>query len=275
MNAKIGSIVVALLLLCVTVGGCPQPVDVGDGSGTPASSGTAGSSGDAASSGDANADSGPSGSSSGDDSAGSDTSGSTSGTSGTETGGSDSGSASDAGGSDTGGDSGAEPAPPAFAGTYSGEVTCTKREAFGFGGALGHEDEWVADFSITFDENGMATGFVVYRFGQSNPGLEVLAEVKDAGDSVVLDLSSGDHDLVLTVAVASATYDGSSANVMLNLTHVGQEFARTEDGTGIEVVQFELDGDTLEFHSVTTWEMKFGVLDMTWQVECEGTLSPE
>lgn len=166
---------------------------------------------------------------------------------------------------------------PAFAGTFSGVVTYVKRESLG--GPLANEQQWTTTLSMTFDDNGIPTAFVVPGFLQTENGIHWVAEVSELGETVTLNESSADTDYTLTVTVALATYNETSARVVLSLIHhaEGDNEAQTQDGTGIQVVEYRLEGDELVYSALTTYEVAlfFGSITALWEVDCQGTLSPE
>ncbi|MFQ5805249.1 MAG: hypothetical protein ACE5I3_02225, partial [Phycisphaerae bacterium] len=222
MNAKFASLVIVSVLSWATVGGCPAPVDVTDGVTTPENNGSEDSGSSTPSSNGTNSDSGTT-----DGSAGPGTADSASDTSGDGMGGdADGGSApgddgsgadddADAGDSTDGDDSDDEDTSPVFQGTYSGQIQRVKRESLG--GPLGSEQQWTTTFSITFDSHGMPTAFLVPGYGQTEGGIDFMPEVNRVGQTVTLTESSGSYSATLTVTVAVATYEETSARVVLSL----------------------------------------------------------
>jgi hypothetical protein len=282
MNAKLASVVsvVVVLLLSSAIVGCPNPVDVADTATTPGDSTDSGSSADATSGGDTT----DAGGSAGDSSTG----GSTGSTGDGSTGGDSSGATGDAGNTGGTGDSGSGDSTtiddggtgdvtPVFTGSYRGDLACAKYESIG--GPLSGEKTWTTTFSMTFNQDGIPTGFAVPAYRQDSGPIDLFASVNQVGESETLTLtrpSSPGFSGTLTVTVASATYNETSANVILSLEHHAQQNALTEDGTGICAIQYQLDGDNLLYSSTTTYEVNLsGLVDTIWQVECEGTLSPE
>jgi hypothetical protein len=278
MNAKTGIAVVALVLLWASVGGCPAPTDGSDdptdtGGSTPAdTSGDAGA-GDSTGGDDGSTDDGSSsdgGASDGADDGGTDTgsgddSSSDDGTDGT----------GDSGGDDPGsGDPNDHDVTPLFAGTFSGTVTYVKSESLG--GPLGLEEQWTADRTMTFGADGLPTAFVIPGYGQTEGGIEFVAEVNEAGETVTLTETSGTYTATLTVTVALATYHQTTANVVLSLEHHGEMGSLVENGTGIQVIEYELDSGNVVYHSLTNYEVNLSdLVDTLWQVDCRGTLYPE
>jgi len=157
-----------------------------------------------------------------------------------------------------------------------------------FGGELGGEQQWAATGSIAFDQSGMPTAFLVPRYMQAEGDEFFVAEVSQVGDSVSLTRTLDDgFEVTLDVTVALATYTETDARVVLNLQHHGdygvdgngdpvKPFS-TQDGTGIEVIEYSLAGDQLTYYSQTTYEVAFinANIETTWQLTCEGTLLPQ
>jgi hypothetical protein len=270
MNVRMGSIVIVLLLSCAIIGGCPAPIDDTDGVTNSDNNGPADSGGDTTPSGGPSSDGGTSDGSSSP-------AGDGSGTDGGLTPG-DGGSGSDDGGgtpdSGNGDTSGGDDASPVFQGTYSGEMTHVKHEAV-VEGNWKLEQQWTTSFSVTFDESGMPTAFVVPAYNETEGGIEFVVEINEVGETVTLNESSGGHDITLTATVVLANYGETSGRVVLNLEHSGQEIVE-EEGTGVHVVQYELDGDNLLYSAETNYEVQLaGMVWSYWWVQSEGTLSPE
>lgn len=275
MNAKVGIIAITVLLAWGIVGGCPPsddttpldgntPTDSG-GDGTADNDGTDGSDGttdDGSSSDGDGADDG-----SGDDGGG------------TDDGSADDGGSGDDGSGDDGGDgddSDDDATQPVFTGTYKGKLTHVKRESIG--GPLGLEEEWTKAFEFAFGEDGLPTAFTIPGYGQKGPdGIEFVAEVNQVGQFVTLNESTPDgYSATLTVTVALASYNEADARVVLSLEHHGKKGNLTEDGTGVTVIQYELDGENLVYYALTDYEVNLsGLVNTLWQVESDGTLTPD
>ncbi len=180
-------------------------------------------------------------------------------------------------GSDDSGDSPDNNVTPAFTGTYSGQWTRVKRESIG--GPLDSEKEWTTNEAVTFDASGLPTALIVPGYGQTQGGVDFVAEVNQVGDSVTLNESSAGYDYTLTVTVALATYGETTTRVVLNLVHhaEGSNEAQTQDGTGVQVIEYSLENGNLVYSSTTTYEVALfhGSIETIWEVTCEGTLSPE
>jgi hypothetical protein len=268
MNMKSASVLLVLLLSWALLGGCPASMD-GTGADTSADSVPADSADN--SNGDATpADlDGGSEPSDGDDA--SDDGTSSDGPTSDDTG-NGSGDVADDDGTDV--DDNGE---PAFTGAYSGQWTRVGQESLG--GTPGREQEWTTDQTMTFGADGIPTAYIVPGYRQTEGGIDFVAEVKQLGDSVTLQESADGMDYTLTVTVALATYGETTARVVLNLIHHGEgsNEALTQDGTGVQVVEYSLQGGQLEYSSMTTYEVAwfYDSIDTTWEVSCEGTLSPE
>jgi len=283
MNAKVASIAILLLLSWAVVGGCPVNIqaDVGIQADTDVDV-------DVDADGDVNGGStdGSDGSSADGSPGGGAENGGTGDT--TDGGAADGGDASDDGsggdstpddtvpddgsdGADVPGDDGSQ---TPFAGTYSGEVTRVKHEAV-VQGDWKLEQIWTTPFSVTFDESGLPTAFVVPAYGETEGGIEFVVEINEVGESVTLNESSGGHDVTLTATVLLATYGETSGRVVLSLEHSGQRTIE-EEGTGMHVVEYELDGDNLLYSAETNYEVQLaGMVWTYWRVQTDGTLSPE
>lgn len=251
MSAKSTSLLVLLLFAWAAVGGCPTTTSVDDGVGSPGDAAPADSTGDAT---DGSQDSGGA--------SGGSTTDSTDGV----------GDGDSAGDGGSGGDN-----APVFTGTYSGQWARVGQESLG--GTPGPEVEWTTDQTITFGADGIPTAFIVPGYRQTEGGVDFVAEVKQVGDSVTLTASADGLDYTLTVTVALATYGETTARVILDLIHVGDSDNDTldQDGTGVQVVQYSLQDGQLEYSSTTAYEVAwfYGSIDTTWDVSCEGTLTPD
>jgi hypothetical protein len=135
--------------------------------------------------------------------------------------------------------------------------------------------------SIAFDSDSLPTALVVLGYapaGMVTP-YELVAEVNQVGQSVTLDYSDGTYDATVTVTVALASYGTTDARIVLDLVHEGEDDGRTDVGTGIQVIEYELSGGELTYSSVTsyevTWQFPKISVDTTQQLECEGTLAAE
>lgn len=290
MNAKTGIAVVALVLLWATIGGCPAPTSVPDDLTDPGGTTPADASGDDGASDDADDSAGGDGGATDDGSSSDDGSADGTDDGGTDTGSGD-GSSSDDDGTDGSDDTdGDDPndgdVTPLFAGTYSGEVTCVKRESV-YGGDWQLEQEWTANRTMTFDANGYPAAIVVPGYGQAEGGIEFVAEVSQVGDTDTITEAEGTYTATITVTVALATYTETTARLVLTLEHLGQSGNLLEDGTGVQVVEFELVGGGLPFTSQTTYDVDLVIPDdpnnpddvefripTGWQVDCQGTLHP-
>jgi hypothetical protein len=278
MNAKVGIIALTVLLAWGIVGGCPPsddttpldgntPTDPG-GDGTADNGGTDGT--DGTTDGDSSSDGDGVDDGSSDDGGGTDDGSADDGGSG------DDGSGDDGGGGGDGDDSGDDATQPVFTGTYKGQLTHVKRESIG--GPLGLEKEWTKAFEFTFGEDGLPTAFTIPGYGQTGPdGIEFVAEVNQVGQFVTLTESTPDgYSATLTVTVALATYNETDARVVLSLEHHGKKGNLTEDGTGVTVIQYELDGENLVYYALTDYEVNLsGLVNTFWQVESDGTLTPD
>ncbi len=270
MNARVGSIAMVLVLLLswTTIGGCPASMDDADGVSPSDGNGSGDSGGDSTPSGGSNSDGGTSDGSNAPADGASD--GGTDGGSGSG----DDASGGDTGDSGTGDDSGSDDASPVFRGTYSGEMTHVKHEAV-VEGDWKLEHQWTSPFSVTFDEAGLPMAFVVPAYGETEGGIEFVVEINEGGESVTLSESSEDHDVTLTATVVLASYGETSGRVVLNLEHSGQATIE-EEGTGVHVVEYALDGDNLLYSAQTNYEVELaGMVWTYWRVASEGTLSPE
>ena len=283
MSAKIASLVIVLLAAAM-LAGCPSPdpTNSGDpnsnnGGQTDNTSGDNGSATDGGNNNGGTTDGGTSdGGSSTNDGSSSDGGSTSDGTS-DNNGGSDTGDGTGgdtSGGDATGGDTSGNDVTPAFVGTFSGQVTCTKTESIG--GPLGLPQTWSASRAITFDANGYPNALVIPGYGQVQGGIEWVAPVSQVGDTVTLNATgSGGYTATLTVEVALATYTDSSVHIVLNLTHHGEKGSLIEDGTGVHVVDFTPDGD-LNYSTTTDYQVNLsGLVDTLWHVECTGTLTAE
>jgi hypothetical protein len=281
MNVKLASLAIIVLLSWSLVGGCP----VSDNTTLPDDGAAADSNGDGSA-----ADGGTSsGAASGSTDGGSD--GSADGGSASDDGGEVDGGSADNGspngddqddgdqdGTDDGdqgdGDQDGDEVTPVFEGTYTGELACHKKESLL--GTPGAESDWTRTFSFSFDENGLPTAFVIPGYMQAEGGVEFVAEVSQLGESVTLEESFGTFTATLTVTVVAATYNETDARVVLSLEHYGDQPGVPQEGTGMHVVQYELDDGDLAYSATTTYEVLLGgQFDTTWEVACEGTLPPE
>jgi hypothetical protein len=273
MNLRVGLIAIALFGMSVALVGCPNVSDVPDGVTTPDD----GESTDSSGGGGTTDDTGGAGAET-DGSAGTtDEAGGGGETDGSSGGDAVSDGAGDAADADSGGDTGTTPdngGQTTLTGTYSGEIACTQSESLQ--GAPGPERQTTRTFSVTFGGNGLATGFIVPGYSH---GLEFFAAVSQAGGTVTLNESSGNYQATLIVTVASATYTATGGRVILSLDYEGQEVNLTEEGTGVQTVEFELGGSALTYSSLTSYEvdMMAGTLTLptTKEYDCQGTLSPE
>jgi len=262
-----------LALLCLaTLAGCPVNDGATDGlvptdDGTPADNnadnGTPSDGADAAPGDDSGADGAGDGSA--DDGAG-----------GTP----DDGAGSDGGGSDS---SPPDESPPSgggaepIVGTFSGLLDCTVSDsAFGVPGTPTQETMRIW---IRFDENGAPTGFVVPGYSAVVARYQFDAPVVEVGDSVEMSHTDGQYSATLTITVAEATYDATGGRVVLDLVHHGQEGERREDGTGSQVVEYELAGQSLSYASRTdyavTWTFPNISAETTLTFDCQGVLAPQ
>jgi hypothetical protein len=269
MNTKFASLLLMLLLSWATVGGCPAPVDGTDASDTAADT-VAADSGDDSGSDDttsAGADDAtePSGGGGADDG----------GTAGDDATSDDTGSSStDLEGNDVTGDGSGQ---PTFTGSYVGDWTRVGQESLG--GTPGSEEEWTTNETVTFGADGVPIAFIVPGYLQREGGIDFVAEVKHVGDSVTLTASADQMDYTLTVTVSLATYGETTARVVLSLIHHGEgaNDALTQDGTGVQVIEYSLQDGQLAYQSTTTYEVAWfhGSIDTGWDVTCQGTLSSQ
>ncbi len=263
MSAKSASLLLLLFFSWAAVGGCPTTTSVDDGVGSPGDAAPADSSSDAT---DGGQDSGGA--------SGGSATGSADGVADGDSGGDDDSTGDDpsSGDGDSGGDN-----PPVFTGTYSGQWARVGQESLG--GTPGPEVEWTTDQTITFGADGIPTAFVVPGYLQTEGGIDFVAEVNQVGDTVTLNASAGGLNYTLTVTVVLATYGETTARVVLDLIHVGDgdNDALDQDGTGVQVVQYSLEDGQLEYSSTTAYEVAwfYGSIDTTWDVSCDGTLTPD
>jgi hypothetical protein len=250
------------------VAGCPTSPNLdGNDDGTPAGSADV-TDGNGDSSGDADDGS----SATGGDQADGGTSDGQADDSGTDDGG---GAADGSGGGDADGSGGA--VTPVFTGTYSGQWDRTGQESLS--GTPGPEEQWTTEETITFGADGIPTAFIVPGYRQTEGGIDFIAEVKQVGDTVTLDASADGMDYTLTITVAQADYGETSAHIILNLVHHGEgaNDALTQDGTGVQEIEYDLQDGQLEYTSTTAYDVAwfYGSIDTTWDITCEGTLTPD
>ena len=275
MYAKVSSLAIVLFLSGIMLGGCPAPVDDNgnldttgssltnpdNDSGTADNSNTDGSDDNADNASDDNAADDNNASDSGDDANASDANGD------------DNDADGDANDNDAGGDP-----DPVFTGTYAGTWTRVKREALG-GGALGGEQEWTTQNQVTFNADGLPVSFIIPGYQQAQNGIDFVAAVNQVGDTVTLTETDGDMTYTLQVTVALVNYGETTGRVVLNLVHHGEgnNAAQTQDGTGVQVIEYSLVGGQLEYSSVVTYNVAVfnGGIDTTWEVTCEGTLAAQ
>jgi hypothetical protein len=262
MSAKSAGLLLLLLFSWAAVGGCPTTTGVDDGIGSPDNAAPADSGSDAT---DGSQDGG--GASDGQANGSADAVGDDDCADDGDSGGDD----DSAGDGDSGG------GPPIFTGSYSGQWARVGQESLG--GTPGSEEEWTTDQTITFGADGIPTAFIVPGYLQTQGGIDFVAEVKQVGDTVTLNESAGGLNYTLTVTVALADYAETTARVVLNLVHHAEDTnpALTQDGTGVQVVQYSLQGGQLEYSSTTAYEVTwfYGSIDTTWDVSCDGTLTPD
>lgn len=263
MNAKLG-VMVIVLLLSSAVAGCPGLTTVPDDGAVSDGSGTDGSAADGAL---------PDGS----DGASADGAGDGAATDGDATDG-DAADGSDGdsdGGQDgSGGDDGGAPLTFQARGTYSGQLDCTISESLN--GEPGNVTQETRAISITFSADGLPDALMIPGY---RPEMQFVAEVNQVGEVVELNQSSGEYQATLTVTVGVATYSAASARIVLNLAHFGQQGNLTEEGTGTQVIQMELDGGMLMYSSLTAYDVELRAdtlsFDTTREFDCEGTLEVE
>ncbi len=291
MNTRIGIVLIAMLLGWPLMGGCPVTVDadveldvaadvdvsVDDDDGSSTAPDNNGDDDNDGATGDDSSDDGDSGSDDGQDQ--------DSGDSADDAGGDDDDSADDAGGDaddDADADDDGDPDDqgddePAFAGSFAGEWDRVGQESLG--GVPGSEQEWTTDQTVTFGADGMPAALIVPGYLQGEGGVDFVAQVKQVGDTVMLAETVGALDYTLTVTVALATYGETTAHIVLNLIHhaEGSNAAQTQDGTGVQVIEYRLQNGQLEYSSTTAYEVTWfnGSINTTWDISCEGTLTPE
>jgi hypothetical protein len=273
MNTKTAITLLILLLSWAMIGGCPTTVDGTDSLDdlTPTDSVDT-SDGDDSTPGDSDSDDGSSddGSSDSPDDGSDDP---------VDDDGTDDG--DDSNPDDNGDDSNPDDSgDPALSGSFSGNWTRVAQETAL--GITGPEQEWTTEETVTFGSDGIPTAFIVPGYMQTEGGIDFIAEVKQVGDSVTLEESADGLDYTLTVTVALASYDETTARVVLDLVHHGEDDegsndAETQDGTGVQVIEYSLVSGQLEYSSTTTYEVAlfYGNIDTIWDISCEGTLAPE
>lgn len=260
MNAKFVGLLVILFLSWTMIAGCPTSPNLdGNDDGTPGGSA------------DVNDDNGDSSGDADDGGSPADDS-------------QDDGGAPDDQADDSGADDGGDDADdsggavtPLFTGSYSGQWERTGQESLG--GTPAPEEQWTTQETITFGADGIPTAFIVPGYRQTQGGIDFIAQVKQVGDTVTLNDSADEMDYTLTVTVAQADYGETTAHIVLNLVHHGEgaNEALTQDGTGVQEIDYSLQGGQLEYVSTTTYDVAwfYGSIDTTWNVTCEGTLAPD
>ena len=276
MKLKAASLLCALLLW-TAIGGCPGS-DLGTNNATPGENTSAGGN-----------DNGDSGATAGDQAGNTQNDGNTDGSQDTGDGGQDvgdgAGSGNDTGdqgdtggtsGNDNTGNTGGDTADlSAFAGTFAGQLACTKSESVQ--GGAGPNEQWNADLTLTFDASGYPTGLTVPAYMQNTHHMLTFdVQVAQVGDEVSVTETAGDYTATLTARVTEATYTATTGHIVLALTHDGIQGALTEDGTGTFTVDYTLSGDALRYAAVTEYEVTMTnviSLNTTWGLDCDGTLT--
>lgn len=159
-------------------------------------------------------------------------------------------------------------------GVWSGEITCSYREALN-DGEFGNPQNSTFNLTITINANGRPERVRVQGYSNTPDALLALARI---GDQETVQSQAGNVNVTQDIIVSRATYRESSIRLDLDITHNGTGGNLTQEGTGTQVIEISLNDDgTLRYETKTEYEVDLlaGAISFGSRTEevCTGTLT--
>ncbi len=183
-------------------------------------------------------------------------------------------------GVDNGGDGENDTTPTTIDGTWSGTLDCTR--TFSYPSQPGTPLPCPRELAITFNSEYVPTSLPVWGFYFA---FDQTTQKNAQGESETFSFEANSpyRDVTLTVTIIEATYNESSANVVMNLEYsaTSSQLALTEQGTGTMTIEATIDGNSLNFSGIAQYNITQTnaaaelTVEATETTNCTGTLTKQ
>ena len=162
--------------------------------------------------------------------------------------------------------------PADLAGTWRGDVTCTRTESLG--SVSGNPNSETVSFEITFDDNGIPTELTILGFAGAP---DQVAQISAIGENASQNAANGALVVDQTATVTSTSITSTEATFGISIDYAATGGVLSQDGTGTQTITATVSGDTLTYEANADYSVQQTTgpieLDTGEEIRCSGTLS--